>query len=398
MTESPRPPWVTEVLQPASIPELADCVRKHNTGAIFPIGAGSWLDLGYRPFRTGVGISTLGLNRVVDYPHEELTITVEAGILISDLQRILAEKRQMLPFDCPHPHRATLGGLLATNTSGPRRLAYGTARDSVLGLDVIDATGQRIHGGGRVVKNVAGYDLPKMHIGALGTLGLIVEATIKVRPMPEHRAELSVGVPNDKLPQLLAAVRKSKLRPSAVEVEDLGDNRDRVGLAFFFEGDKEAVEFQLKVAQQLTNAWENRRFECEGDDVARSLCGLMEPLMLRFELCAKVSGRPTSVPELVGQLLAALPKDVCMLGHALNGVLWLFWDAGTLDMALKSTGTIGQLAAAFGCQFSIPRCPDDWKRSLPIWGDPGPELHWMQRLRDALDPNHVLNPGRFVVE
>ena len=91
----------------------------------------------------------------------------------------------MLPFDCPYPEKATLGGLLATNTSGPRRLAYGTARDSVLGLDVVNAQGERIHGGGRVVKNVAGYDMPKMHIGALGTLGIIVEATIKVRPMAE---------------------------------------------------------------------------------------------------------------------------------------------------------------------------------------------------------------------
>jgi len=398
MNESPRPPWVTEILQPASIPELADCVREYKSGAIFPIGAGSWLDLGYRPFRTGVGVSTLGLNRVVDYPHEELTITVEAGILISDLQRILAEKRQMLPFDCPHPHRATLGGLLATNTSGPRRLAYGTARDSVLGLDVIDASGQRIHGGGRVVKNVAGYDLPKMHIGALGTLGVIVEATIKVRPIPEAIAAVKYLVPTDFPKEQFETLRHSALRPAAAEATNADPENQPTELVLFFEGSQEAVARQMEIATALASSLDaDHPKSIHGVDAANNLQQATDAMAHESaDMCAKLVVAPTTVPY-AWRHMAAHATPCRLTAHALSGILRVNWDTKT--QGDKPWFAIDRyfLSDRRG-RYSMPRCPDERKRDLGHWGRLGPEWDWMRRLRDTLDPSHVLNPGRFVVE
>jgi glycolate oxidase FAD binding subunit len=384
-------------LEPGSIDELGEFVRAHNRGAIYPVGCGSWMDLGYPPTKPGVAISTKRLNRVVDYPHEELTITVEAGILVSELQRILAEKGQMFPIDCPHPENATLGGLLATNTSGPRRLAYGTARDSVLGLDVIDATGTRIHGGGRVVKNVAGYDLPKMHIGALGTLGIIVEATLKVRPMPERTTVDTFLFRREPLAELLANLRGSPVRPDAVEVE-CSNVRDDFRVSLAFEGAKEAVAYQLQNVNALVL---KHATAVTADDAADSPERMQEStnLLSEFEevLGAKMTTKPTHIPKLIDELLHELPTP-SIKAHASSGIIWVFWNARNGSEAHSHAALIRGAVNRCGGRFSIPRCPDEWKRELPIWGDVGPEIEWMRRLRTALDPNRVINPGRFVVE
>jgi glycolate oxidase FAD binding subunit len=380
------PSWIERVVTPTSIPELAEAVRAHNRGAIYPIGAGSWMDLGYSPMVPGLGVSTRLLNRVVDYPHEELTITVEAGILVTELQKILAEKGQMLPFDCPHPEKATLGGLLATNTSGPRRLAYGTARDSILGLDVIDADGQRIHGGGRVVKNVAGYDLPKMHIGALGTLGIIVEATIKVRPMPEASAVVRFSVDSDDLPSFLRDVSRSKLRPVAVEVDNV---ESAWASSLAFEDSAEAVAFQVGLCERF-RALDSTT---NGEPAFRTIQNLANRLAdASGNMGAKTSMRPTETWELLGEYSKAFPSRA-IRAHALSGIMWVCWNTPSVHQARLD---LDMLRAFRG--FSIVRQPPNWSRDLPIWGDLGPEIEWMRRLRNALDPQRRLNPGRFVVE
>ena len=397
---------VSETLDPTSIEDLAEAVRAHNNGAIYPVGAGSWMDLGYPRTKPGIEISTLQLNRVVDYPHEELTITVEAGILISELSKILAEKGQMLPFDCPYPEKAALGGLLATNTSGPRRLAYGTARDSVIGLDVVNAQGERIHGGGRVVKNVAGYDMPKMHIGALGTLGIIVEATIKVRPMPEssQAATLVVGPP--RLHEACVAIQNAKLRPVAVEVEspnELGGEYFTVQL--FFEDSREAVANQMEHVAHLPDCFvrlPNGKAEQLLERFLDGPSSLLQESTNRMAyqttwLTAKLSLRPTETARAMSAIFENR-NPWKIKAHALNGVIWVFWRASDVDEAKQQVNDLRRIAADHRGFASLLKCRAPWKRELPIWGDLGPEIEWMRRLRNSLDPNHVLNPGRFVVE
>src|SRR5205807_9828714 len=143
------------------------------------------------------------LNQVIDYPARDMTITVQAGITVAKLQEILAAENQQLPVDVPLPEQATLGGAIAVNASGPRRYGYGTLRDYVIGISFVNDEGQEVKAGGRVVKNVAGYDLCKLHIGALGTLGIITQVTLKLKPVPEDQGAVAVGCEAAALEKLL---------------------------------------------------------------------------------------------------------------------------------------------------------------------------------------------------
>src|SRR5262245_60187742 len=181
--------------RPQSLAEVGESIREAAAAnhAVFALGGQTMLDFGLPPSRPGVGIDLRGLDRVIDYPARDMTITVQAGIAIAKLQELLRAENQRLPIDVPLAERATLGGVLATNTSGPRRYGFGTLRDYVIGMSAVNDRGEEIKAGGRVVKNVAGYDLCKLFIGSLGTLGIISQVTLKLRPLPEEQAFVTFG-------------------------------------------------------------------------------------------------------------------------------------------------------------------------------------------------------------
>src|SRR5262249_39620905 len=151
------------------------------------------LNFGLPPTRPGIAVDLRGLAQVIDYPARDMTITVQAGVTLAQLREVLAAENQRLPIDVPRAEQATLSGALAANVSGPRRYGFGTLRDYVIGISVVNDEGQEVKAGGRVVKNVAGYDLCKLHIGALGTLGIITQVTLKLKPRPEETALVAVG-------------------------------------------------------------------------------------------------------------------------------------------------------------------------------------------------------------
>ena len=149
--------------------------------------------LGYPPARYDLALSTERLDRITDYQPADLTVTAQAGVTLAQLQETLAAHGQFLPLDVALPDRQTVGGIVAARADSLRRLAYGSVRDSLLGVSVINSRGELVKGGGKVVKNVAGYDLPKLYCGSLGTLGLIVEATFKVAPLPAASATVGAA-------------------------------------------------------------------------------------------------------------------------------------------------------------------------------------------------------------
>ncbi len=186
---------------------------------LYPIGGGTHLSYGARPAGAGLGLSLAGLNRVVDYPARDLTITVEAGVTVAALRQRLAAEGQRLPVDVPLPEQATVGGAVAVNAAGPRQFRWGTMRDYVIGLRAVDGTGTAFSGGGRVVKNAAGYGLCRLLTGSLGTLGVIVQVTLMVKPMPETSAFVACDVPDcDAAEKLLAGLIHTRTLPSAVEL------------------------------------------------------------------------------------------------------------------------------------------------------------------------------------
>src|SRR6266852_8165114 len=186
------------VVIPDSVEQVAQIVALTNQQGLKLLtrGGGSRINLGGIPEQIDILLETTKLTRLLEHEAPDLTCHVEAGITLAELQTKLATKGQRLALDPPNAQQATIGGILASNASGPKRLRYGTARDLVIGLHVVQASGEVARSGGSVIKNVAGYDLNKLYIGSLGTLGIIVEANFKLQPLPINERTLILTFSN----------------------------------------------------------------------------------------------------------------------------------------------------------------------------------------------------------
>jgi glycolate oxidase FAD binding subunit len=397
---------LTETIAPATQAEVAVAVRNaaEKGVPVYPIGGGTMLDRGLRPSRPGIGLSLAKLNRVVDYPADDLTITVEAGVTIGDLNRRLAAQRQWLPVDVLLPDRATVGGAVAVNAAGPRRYAYSTMRDYVLGCTAVDGTGTVFSGGGRVVKNAAGYNMCRLMTGSFGTLGVITQVTLMVRPLCE--ASAFVASPKMGLAvaeQLLAGLIRSATRPVAIELiansrpeKDSAANADNAQLYVGFEGTTADVHW---MAEQLCREW------AEAGVTAPILIAdaSVETLWRSFaDSTADVEIRvlPSAVVGLIGKLLESAPP--CAI-HARAGdglvrlSLWNGSGEGQAFSEMHPLARIRAMAAAFEGTTTVLRHPEGVELSAAdMWGPAGPELRLMQAIKERFDPKNILNPGRFV--
>src|SRR5581483_9492561 len=229
------------------VAQIITLVSQHGL-TVLARGGGSRMNLGGIPAQVDVVLETRQMTRLLEHEAPDLTCHVEAGITFAALQAHLATKGQWIALDPPDAEQATLGGILASNASGPKRLRYGTARDLVIGLHVVQASGEIARSGGRVVKNVAGYDLNKLYIGSLGTLGIIVEANLKLQPLPpDERTLLLTFASAQEATQTIIALLGSLLTPSAIELIDAGaasDMSDFFGLNLPTEGYTLAVNFE----------------------------------------------------------------------------------------------------------------------------------------------------------
>src|SRR6266699_2543286 len=235
---------------PETVEQVAQIVALANQQGltVLSLGGGSRINLGGVPEQFDILLETTQLVRLLEHEAPDLTCHVEAGITLAALQAQLATKGQRLALDPPGAQQATIGGILASNASGPKRLRYGTARDMVIGLHVVQASGEVARSGGRVVKNVAGYDLNKLYIGSLGTLGIIVETNLKLQPLPisERTLLLTYANVNDAM-QTVMALLGSLLTPSAIELIDAGaasDMSDFFGLNLPTDGYNLAIDFE----------------------------------------------------------------------------------------------------------------------------------------------------------
>ncbi len=208
------------MLRPTTVADLRDIVAHAaaDGGALYPIGGQTQIGLGNPPIKAGSAVDVRGLDQVIDFPARDMTITAQAGIPIARLQALLAPENLRLPIDVPQAELATLGGSIAANVSGPRRYGFGTLRDYVIGISAVNDEGHEFKAGGRVVKNVAGYDLCKLLVGSLGTLGIITQVTLKLRPLPEEQALISLGGAADALDGLLDRLHATRTRPVCVDL------------------------------------------------------------------------------------------------------------------------------------------------------------------------------------
>jgi glycolate oxidase FAD binding subunit len=376
---------------------------------VIPWGGGTAAAAGMPAPRPGIVLGLRRLDRVIEHEPGDLTVTVEAGRTVADLQSALRARGQWLSLDPPDEARATIGGVLATNASGPRRHLYGTMRDLVIGLTVVTADGAVVRGGGKVVKNVAGYDLPKLFVGSCGTLGVIVELTVKLRPVPDD--ERLVAVPFDRVKDAGVAVRAvlaSDLVPNAVDVLD-GDALRALGIAgapaalvVGFDGVPEQVAWQAEELARLAPPGSGHGPRVLSPDVWPRLCTAAADAFAGSAALMRLCVLPTQVADVMEQgsgLARARGLASAWSAHAGVGVV-------TGALALAERREVTEVAdvlrewrgLARGCagHAVIDVAPLAVKEAVGVWDDAGAAGRIMRRIKEELDPKNVLNPGRFV--
>ncbi len=425
---SPRLPCSTSsfIVSPGSVAEVREVMKLAASGrwAVVPAGAMTWLDAaGPASQHADIIVSTQRLNRIIEHEPADLVAVAEAGVTLKDFNGALAQKGQWLPVDPPDDHdndgdnrgRATIGGVVATGLGGAQQFGYGPPRRHVIGMKVVLADGSLIKVGGRVVKNVAGYDLCKLFTGSYGTLGVIVEVNFKLRPLPFETISVVVRGDREALLRGAQQVIGSHLFPVAVELLSPGlaqeakisDGRDHV-LLLRFAGSLNAVMHQVESACDLARKQDGSRPPFLADDgkLWQSLAAL--PARFRERLVWRVGLRPADVAGFLGSL------DEAPGGAGLSALLW---QAGIGDGrirvidrlqhgsesdhlrgdAISRLESLRSRAQAFGAALTLEHVPGAIRDRLRVetFGSAG---GIMQRIKQQLDPDMILSPGRFEFE
>jgi glycolate oxidase FAD binding subunit len=353
------------------------------------------------------------LNRLVEHEPGDLTATAEAGIPLAALQTALRARGQWLSLDPPEPERATLGGVMVADASGPRRHLYGTARDQVIGMTIVTADGAVVRAGGKVVKNVAGYDLPKLFVGSYGTLGIVVDVTVKLRPLPED--ERLVAVRFDRLKDAAVAARAvmaSDLIPNALELLD-ADAAPTIGppstgagpvLVVGFDGPRDQVEWQCAELATLGGAQGGAGVQpLPAETWARLSRGAASAFDGTPAALMRLSVLPSQVGEVMEQAAAAARArnlSCACAAHAGVGVVTaaLFSSPAQQELGpvVATLADWRQTARAGGGHAVLEWAPLAVKSEVPVWDDAGAAGRIMRRIKAQLDPHNLLNPGRFV--
>jgi len=357
------------VERPSSDEEVAGVLREASASgaAVIPMGGGRAQGMGGAPERCDVELHLARLDRVLEHSQADMVVSVEAGITLENLQDELAKAGQFLPLDPFNSPGHTIGGLIATGWTGPLRLRYGSARDFLIGIRVALPSGRIASAGGRVVKNVSGYDLMKLHHGALGTLGVIVAASFKVFPKPMR--DLTVELPAQPLEDAWAAAARAlnlPLAPAALEMWSDG----RV-LARFL-GSPDAVnrmtsELDWKPTDGTQWAAHSRR-------------------------CPERWARITAPPHRLRQIVGMLPQSADWWASPGTGIAhWAFEGDGAALVV-----TVRAAAEASGGALVLMAAPRPLAEEIGPWGTTPSTIELMRKLKSAFDPKDILNPGRFV--
>ncbi len=411
------------LMRPTTIAALSQLVLEavQTQTAIYPVGGQTRSTLGRIPEKPGTAVDMTALDGVIDHPVEDMTITVQAGITLGKLSRILAAKGQRLPVDSIDPEKETIGGMIATNASGPRRLGHGTLRDYVLGIKYLTDAGEEAKAGGRVVKNVAGYDLCKLQTGALGTLGILTEVTLKLRPLNESSALVFLRCFATNLEAAAEAVHNSKTRPVSVDVlnprgmialakrgianpDALHTERGGWILAVGFEENSLATKWQVETLCQESAIWKPLVLDV-GNEASfwQGLTSLGHPRNDPYTMeqapkyaTFKATGRASELAMILTQA-NEIAKEGLVTGHLQNGVARIHLPEETpLESAMELAAKILGLALKRGGNLILESGPVAWRRNIPVWGEPRPDQEIARRIHREMDPLSTFNPGRFI--
>ncbi len=417
------PKWV---VAPASSEEVAGLLRSaaaHNL-AVIPCRNGTKLCIGNPPRRFDVALSLNRMNRVWHYEPDDLTVSVEPGMKLGDFQRFLGRRGLWLPLDPPGGPKASVGGILAANAAGPLRVAFGGPRDIALGVKVATTEGKIVKCGGRVVKNVAGYDLTKLLIGSYGTLGVVVEASLKLFPLPAERATFVFSLRNlDGARDLRRKLQSSPLEPLRMVVVD-GLDRD----SLLSDGHPEPACTDRPVSQSV-EVWIEvggtakvieryaREFEGLGRELGSAALRLESPNAERaWERLSDLRGWAGQVNATVSILKAILPiaateeiirharqeaintkLQLASVGQTTVGVAYIcVWAPEDSPVVPGLVDRLRQASEGSGGTLVIEQASPALKALFDVWGAPGDDFEVQRKLKEAWDPKGILAPGRFI--
>jgi len=381
------------VAEPNDERQLAGILSLANEAgiAVVPRGSGTKLDWGNPPRRAQLILSTARLNRIVEHVWADLTVTVEAGCTLQSLQQTLGQHGQRLAFDGLWPERATIGGILSTNDSGALRLRFGALRDLIIGVTIALPDGTLASSGGKVVKNVAGYDLPKLVTGALGTLGVITRAVFRLHPLPRSAKTFSFSAENSAdMQQDILAIQDSQLAHTSLQIRCATGEPPSADILF------EATDAGLTAQEsQLRKLLGSARVEQSPASIWDARQNLWNP-PANSTLLGKISLLPTHIAKTF-DFLKSLGNSrkvswQIVLQATGIGMLWLEGDPDQLSAVVKQSRT--ELESRSGALVILHR-PSEL-RAIDAWGNAGDSISLMRAVKHQLDPKSILNPGRFV--
>ncbi len=398
---------------PQSVEELSEMLQlaASEHWRVIPAGAGGWLEMGNRPPQFQLVLSTARMNDVLEYEPADLTATVQAGCTLTAFNKLAAEHRQFVPLDPFGDDNSTFGAIISTASSGPMRCAHGGPRDWLIGAQVVHADGKITKAGGKVVKNVAGYDLCKLYTGSYGTLGVISEMSFKLRALPPSEKTLVFYAADaNELCALVAKITDSDVQPTSCELISPGEitlqtlpplpvDNNRFALLLRFLNEPETIDSQINDALRLGVGVKSTTLSSiEAGTLWRAYH--QSETADRWEYSLRLSALPSDLKSSIDDLHHTLPRTHWR-AHAANGVIRVHAGAGWLDgfktrERARKLVELRQLMQSRGGQMVILRASGDVTEQLDVWGETGATANLMRAIKEKFDPQGVLNPGRFV--
>jgi FAD/FMN-containing dehydrogenase len=396
---SPLPPIT---VTPSSIDELREIIRLADREAwsVVPAGAATWLDVGNQLKRVNIILSTARLNLILDHEPADLVASAEAGVTLETFNQRLTQGGQWLPLDPPDDGLATLGGVVATASCGAQQMGYGSPRTFVIGMHVLLADGKSLKAGGRVVKNVAGYDLCKLFTGSFGTLGIVTDITFKLRPQPAQETTICAQGPLQSAFAAAWSVYEAGLFPVAIELLSAGLAKPRVltdpgevQLLIRFAGIEKTVAYQIDRATGLLKGCALANIEVIEDDktIWRNL--QLVPLATGLGLSCRIAVKPSQVQRLIEDLIKDPDRESAWQASVAAGRVRVMY-ADNSSANKQRLNALRAVAEALGGSLIIEHACPEFNSEFDAWGNlPASKL--MTRIKQQLDPAGLFSPGRF---
>jgi glycolate oxidase FAD binding subunit len=387
------------VVEPATIEEISEVMKLASRDgiAVSPRGGGTKMGLGNPPRQVDLILSTARMDGIIEHVPGDQIVRTQAGLKLQDLQGNLAESDQMLGIDPPE-EGATVGGIVAANASGPRRLRYGTIRDLIIGIKVVLADGTVAKAGGKVVKNVAGYDLSKLFTGSLGTLGVIAEANFRLHPIRESARTVFVEVDDHRqIPEVALAFTHSSFSQFVLDALEMRWENDKGVIAALFEGIDPAVEAQSSAATELlrSHGGANVLSKDDGEEFWDSFA--RRP-WAAGDVALKISAPPSDLSAVLDSVLGAAGRvgvEARLSGHAATGVTFAGLS-GEGDGLVDVVEEVREIRVHRSGSVVVQEAPLAIKERLDVWGPAGDYLGLTRRVKEKFDPGYTMNPGRFL--